>query len=90
MKRTQDGDHLVYVLGKNGERRPDVKLKVNIKHKWFYLSGKNPQINLTTDKEGKVNLGPLKKVMEVSVKCASLDCKQTWYLGKHFGGESSN
>ena len=54
----------MYVIGKNGEKRADAKVAINVVHKWFSQddSGKGQKIVLVTDQEGKVNLGKLPKV----------------------------
>lgn len=59
------------MLGKNGEARPDVNLQVTVMHKWFNGDPER-QIVLTTDKEGRVTLGKLKKVMAIKVSASFL------------------
>lgn len=70
--RKQGKDHFVYVLGKNGEPRADVGLSVDIMHRYFNSNGgaaiHQGSIQLTTDREGKVKLGHLKKVAGVTIR----------------------
>ncbi len=51
LKKTPEGEHHVYVIGKNGEKRPEVKLAMNILHKWFCqdYSEKGQKVVLITD-----------------------------------------
>jgi hypothetical protein len=66
--RKQGSDHFVYVLGKNGEPRPEMNVNFTIIHKLFNPSQEGTRdMVLTTDKEGKIKLGHLKKVIAVSV-----------------------
>ena len=86
--RKENGSYNVYVLGKNGEPRADVNLNVNILHKNVGPSGQMDVV-LTTDKEGKVKLGHLKKIMAVNVASSFLGLHGTWFIGNQMGGEKS-
>jgi hypothetical protein len=57
-----NSDHYLYVLGKNGEPWPEVKVSLNISHNWFYRvsDSSSKALTLTTDSEGKIKLGSLK------------------------------
>ena len=90
--RKQGKDHFVYVLGKNGEPRQDVNLGVEVMHKLFNPSEGNSvgQITLTTDKEGKVKLGPLKKVIAVAINARLFNINHTWFIGNQSGKDGSN
>ena len=71
--RKENSSYNIYVLGKNGEPRPDVNLNVSIIHKWMgALNGAATDLVLTTDKEGKVKLGHLKKIMAINVNASFL------------------
>jgi hypothetical protein len=41
----------MYVIGKNGEKRAEAKVEINVVHKWFSQedSGKGQKIVLITD-----------------------------------------
>ncbi len=76
LKKAND-EYSLYVLGKNGEARADTKLQVTFIHKWFanpssqHSSLNQPQ-TLTTDKEGKVKLGKLRKICAIMANAPSL------------------
>jgi hypothetical protein len=80
-------DYFVQVLGKNGEPRPDVALQFNLIHKWFNpMNGYNPgNIQLTTDKDGRVKLGHLKKVAGLTANSSYLGVNATWFIGNQNG-----
>jgi hypothetical protein len=84
--RKENGEYNVYVLGKNGEARPDVNLQVQVMHKWFMRDGGMGQEHvLTTDKDGRVKLGKLKKVMGINVSARFLGLNQAWFIGNQNG-----
>jgi hypothetical protein len=60
-------------------------------HKWFTPGSgySNPNIKLTTDKEGRIKLGALKKVVAVTTNCSSLGVNRTWFIGNQGGLEGS-
>ena len=47
------------LVGKTGEKKSNIKLEVSFVHKLFTI---NEKAILTTDKEGKINLGLLKNI----------------------------
>lgn len=67
--RKENGEYYAYLLGKNGEARPKVNLQIVLMHIYQIKTQKENKIVLTTDKEGKVKLGKLKKVIAAVVKC---------------------
>ena len=92
--RKQGKDHFVYVLGKNGEPRSDVGLSVDIIHRYFNSNGGGAAIHqgsiqLTTDREGKVKLGHLKKVAGVTVRANQLGISHNWFIGNLSGGSAN-
>ena len=59
-------------------------------HKWFN-GDPDRQIVLTTDKEGRVTLGKLKKVMAINVSASFLGLHHVWFIGNQSGeGGSGN
>lgn len=76
LKKEGDAGYCVYVLGKNGEPRPEVNLKLRIMHKWFTSYGNGKEVTLTTDKEGRIRLGDLKHVIGISVDSSYLGISQ--------------
>lgn len=88
--RKEKGSYNVYVLGKNGEPRSDVNVQLDIMHKWLTQgSGDGTKVVLTTDKDGKVKLGPLKKIMGVHVNVNLYSLSRVWIIGNQIGGEAS-
>lgn len=49
LQKESNGDYWVSLLGKNGEKRSDVKIQVNIYHPWFIKGKKVKPITLITD-----------------------------------------
>lgn len=45
---------------------------------------------LTTDKDGKVKLGPLPKVVAVNITDSTGVLNQNWFIGNHSGDGSTN
>ena len=70
--RKEGKEYNVYVLGKNGEPRSEINLQVGLMHKWNASRSSPSEIVLTTDKEGRVKLGQLKKIIAVSVRASHL------------------
>ena len=71
--RKEGKEYNVYVLGKNGEPRSEINLQVGLMHKWnASRSSHQSEIVLTTDKEGRIKLGQLKKIIAVSVRASHL------------------
>jgi len=60
-------------------------VQVRIYHPWFIKGKKLKPVTLTTDKDGRIKLGQLKKVMKVTCNASSLKVSQSWYIGKQFG-----
>jgi hypothetical protein len=60
-------------------------------HKWFKQhSATQTNFVLTTDKEGKVKLGPLPKVAGLQVTDSTGTLSQAWMLGNQTGDASAN
>ena len=59
LKINDKKEYEIYLVGKTGERKSNIKMEVGFKHKLFIINEKS---KLITDKEGKINLGPLKNV----------------------------
>lgn len=57
LQKESNGDYWVSVIGKNGEKRSDVKVQVTVYHPWFIKGKKVKPITLITDKDGRVKLG---------------------------------
>jgi hypothetical protein len=45
---------------------------------------------LTTDKEGRVKLGKLKKVLGLQVNARNIGLNQSWMLGNHMSGKEGS
>jgi hypothetical protein len=88
--KKEKGEYSIFVLGKNGEPRPDVKVEATFMHKWFQ-SQPNHAYNqaqiLTTDKDGKVKLGKLRKIVALKVNVRAFNLNQSWMLANHLNGE---
>ena len=59
-------------------------------HKWFGSGFAAKEIVLTTDKEGRVKLGKLQKIMGVMVHARFLGIEQNWFVGNQSGEAVSN
>ena len=62
------GDYFIYVLGRNGEPQVKTDINVNAFHKDF---DNGNHTNLKTDKEGKVGLGSLKDIKNITANCTN-------------------
>ena len=65
----RDGDrHVVYALGKTGEPRADLALNATLIHRDFT----DPiHVTLQTDERGRIDLGPLAEIAQLSVSAPS-------------------
>lgn len=54
-----------FVLGKNGEPKPDMIIDFTIRHRWI---SENFNITLKTDPNGKIALGLLTDIQTVTAK----------------------
>lgn len=63
--RKENGDYYLYLLGKNGEPKKNVNVTIKMVHRKLGL--KENTTNITTDKNGKIKLGHLKKVVAIDV-----------------------
>ena len=58
--RKLKNDYYYYIFGKNGEPLDDVTVNFTFTHKFF--SNQSENVSLTTDEEGKINLGSLEDI----------------------------
>ena len=64
--RKENQDYYLYLLGKNGEPQSKVNVSLKVIHLEMFRQSESKIIPLISDKEGKIKLGPLKKVMAIS------------------------
>lgn len=70
-----EGQYHIGVLGKNGERRTDQPLKLELKHRYF----KDPvHVSLKTGADGRIRLGELKDISWLKAELTDL-VSRTWY-----------
>jgi len=75
--KKQDGNYYVFLLGKNGEPKPGVNIRVTVRHLKYPAS---PQEIIKTDAEGKVKLGHLKNVREVEAHAPLFGIQRKWQV----------
>ena len=76
--RKEEGSYYLYLLGKNGEPKKNVNLTIKLIHlkmRQNAMRSDGVTVNITTDKNGKVKLGHLRKVVgfEVNVQLFNLN-----------------
>ena len=71
-----DGKHVIDVLGKNGEIKPDRQINLSIKHRDF----RDPvNLSLQSDDDGRVHLGELNDIAQVTAT-GPQGTSHTWQL----------
>lgn len=78
--RCEKGDYVLYLLGKNGEPKPKVNVKMNIAHSHLLDSSVDKEFSLKTDSEGKIKLGKLRYVMGVFVRVPLYNIDQPFMI----------
>jgi hypothetical protein len=73
------GDHLVYILGKNGEPRAKQVVNLEMNHRINGQSSHSHRINRETNKQGAINLGPLIDVTHLKVD-TDIGARAQWDL----------
>lgn len=78
--RKHMGEYVFYMLGKNGEPQDDVNVRFTFSH--FFMNRTFDSPSLTTDKDGKIFLGPLEDVYQVTASINSCRGQQqmSWTL----------
>jgi len=77
--RKEGGEYFIYLLGKNGEPRSNVNIKIKVMHRKFIKFGEVNEV-LTTDKEGKVKLGHLKGCLGLNANVSLYNIDNNWML----------
>ena len=74
------GNYYFYVLGKNGEPLSDISINFTLTHK--YITSQTEVVSLSTDADGKVNLGSLTDINTVSTyfNGSNGDCYSTYTI----------
>lgn len=62
--RKENEDYYLMLLGKNGEPWPRHRFNFNFRHSQYGVINSS-EINLATDKNGCIKLGPLKNILQV-------------------------
>lgn len=87
--KSASGNYSLFVLGKNGEAKSDCVLSINLQSNLLktnhttYINSNENQIKLQTDQEGKVFLGVLRHVHQISAALAQSEgalVAQKWDL----------
>ena len=76
--RKEKGEFYIYLLGKNGEPKSSVNVNVRFAHPHLIDNNDMKKIVLKTDKEGKVKLGHLKKIVGLTAEVTLFN------LNRHF------
>ena len=77
--RREKGEYYLYLLGKNGETRPQTNVQLQVVHKAMVQDSEQTYY-CNTGKEGRVKLGKLKRVVGLRAKCKLYDLEQQWIL----------
>ena len=77
--RKENTDYYIYVLGKNGESKPNAHLSLMFGNMKF-INQSQQTIKLLTDKDGKAKLGPLKNIKYVEASATQHNIKGKWII----------
>mmetsp|Transcript_39519 Transcript_39519/g.37982 ORF Transcript_39519/g.37982 Transcript_39519/m.37982 type:complete len:184 (+) Transcript_39519:2030-2581(+) len=77
--RKENLDYYLYVLGKNGEAKPNVPLTCNFGSTKYMALGETP-VKLQTDSDGKTKLGPLKDIKYLRVASSKFSIKAKFFI----------
>eukprot|EP00347_Sterkiella_histriomuscorum_P022623 403337784 len=80
--RKEKGDYYLYLLGKNGEPKKNVNVTIGIIHAKKGINNK-ARVDITTDKNGKIKLGHLRKVIGIDVSVQLFSIHQNFMLQLH-------
>ena len=79
IKKSNEGNYLIYLLGKNGEPKINHSVDLYIKHLYQQKINNGNQILLESNSEGIIDLGQLKDVEKINLDRQVIELNQSLY-----------
>ena len=67
IKKNNNGNYIIHLLGKNGEPKINHQIELNLQHKYQDVVNNNESILMESDFEGKIDLGKLNDIRNIRI-----------------------
>ena len=76
IKKNNNGNYIIHLLGKNGEPKINHQIELNLQHKYQNVVNNNESILMESDFEGKIDLGKLNDIRSITLDRNSFEIEQ--------------
>ena len=76
IKKNNNGNYIIYLLGKNGEPKINHQMEFRFEHKYQTLVNNNQSVLMESDLEGRIDLGKLNDIRNIRLDKNSFEIEQ--------------